>query len=308
MLPNEGKRFRVLRYSGSDEDRHDHWLRFRNEGVGGSDVAGIMGLSNWTSPISIWNQKTGRVEPEDISGKEVVEWGTRLEPLIREKFKSMHPEMRVLHPDCTLISIDRPWAHANLDGFVRDPEMGWGVLEIKTAQYDSGWFDEQGNETVPLYYQTQAIHYLSVTGYKFVRFAVLIRGCIYIERLFIPDEEDMQMVVDSVDEFWHEFVEKDVPPTLIVGSPDESRSLYGMYVDHDSEYEDVSGIEEWEQRLLDYDLEAQREKDAKAQRALLGNEIKARVGDGLGLRTGSYEVKWVRSEKRDSGLRIKQIA
>ena len=53
MLPNEGKRFRVLRYSGSDEDRHDHWLRFRNEGVGGSDVAGIMGLSNWTSPISI---------------------------------------------------------------------------------------------------------------------------------------------------------------------------------------------------------------------------------------------------------------
>lgn len=307
MLPNEGKKFTVLRFKGDSEDRHDEWLRLRSEGVGGSDVAGIMGLSNWTSPISIWNEKTGRVEPEDISGKEVVEWGTRLEPMIRNKFKAMHPEMRVFHPDCTLISNDRPWAHANLDGFVRDPELGWGVLEVKTAQYDSGWYDEEGNETVPVYYQTQAIHYMSVTGYSFVRFAVLFRGCNYQERLFIPDDEDMQYVIESVDEFWKEHVEKDVPPSLIIGSPDESRALYGMYTDHDSEYEDVSGDDKWEQVLFDYDAESRREKDAKSQRALLGNEIKARIGDGLGLRTGSYEVKWVRSEKRDSGLRIKVI-
>ena len=58
------------------------WLRCRRMGVGGSDVAAIMGLSPWRSPIEVWADKTGRAEPEDMSGKPWIEWGNLLEPLV----------------------------------------------------------------------------------------------------------------------------------------------------------------------------------------------------------------------------------
>ena len=36
----------------------EDWLRFRKTGIGGSDMAAIMGLSKWKSPLDIWLEKT----------------------------------------------------------------------------------------------------------------------------------------------------------------------------------------------------------------------------------------------------------
>ncbi len=305
MLANEGKLFTVTRFAGSADEKHQQWLDMRDEGIGGSDVAGIMGLSGWSSPTSIWNEKTGRVPHDDLSGNENVEWGTRNEPTIRNKFREMHPELYVIHPDVTLTSIERPWAHANLDGFVKDPEMGWGILEVKTAQSEHGWFDEDGNECVPIYYQTQVIHYCLVTGYAFARFAVLFHGNKYQERLFVPDEEDLEAVRGAVDEFW-EFVQNDVPPSLMTGIPSESRALYGMYAEHDDDMVELSEAE-WSDRVSEYSKAAREEKNAKELRSKIGNELKKAIGEHTGMLTDGYEVKWIRSEKRDSGLRVKEV-
>lgn len=303
MLANEGRLFTVRRYDKDDRDKQ--WLDFRRFGVGGSDVAGIMGFSNWASPISIWMEKTHRAEPKDLSGNENVEWGTRLEPVVRERFREEHPELLVIHPDVTLVSIDRPWAHANLDGFVRDPELGWGVLEIKTAGSDVGWFDEDGNETVPMHYQAQVAHYMSVTGYRYARFAALIHGKRYIERTLVPDEEDIEAVRSAVDGFWNDYVLTDVPPTLMTGLQSESQALYGMYVDHGADM--LDGDDELDAKLAEYKAAKEAENDAKALRSRLGNELKQAIGDLAGIRTESYEAKWIRSEKRDSGLRIRKL-
>jgi len=32
----------------------EQWLALRKKGIGGSDAAGVMGMSPWSSPLSVW--------------------------------------------------------------------------------------------------------------------------------------------------------------------------------------------------------------------------------------------------------------
>ena len=75
--------------SGSRE-----WLDLRKTGIGGSEVAAICGFSKWTSPYTLWCQKTNRISGE-IPMNDAMEWGTRLEPVIIDKFSDNHPELTV---------------------------------------------------------------------------------------------------------------------------------------------------------------------------------------------------------------------
>jgi hypothetical protein len=44
------------------EDRTE-WHAARKKGLGGSDIAAVMGVSPWQSPMDVWMSKTGRVGP-----------------------------------------------------------------------------------------------------------------------------------------------------------------------------------------------------------------------------------------------------
>lgn len=41
------------------------WLKLRRRGIGGSDVAAIIGISKWRTPLDIYNDKTEEGEPAD---------------------------------------------------------------------------------------------------------------------------------------------------------------------------------------------------------------------------------------------------
>ena len=133
MISGENQHFTLVRCE-SDED----WLAERRKGIGGSDVAAIMGLSAYSTPYQVWLEKTQGIH-EDISEKPAVMWGNILEPVVGEHYMDCHPDRHVRRVNAIARSIGRPWAQASLDYEVRDPELGWGVLEIKTA----GWRREQ---------------------------------------------------------------------------------------------------------------------------------------------------------------------
>lgn len=63
----------------------EKWLRYRKQGIGGSDVAAILGISKWNSAISLWLNKTNQTE-DDTQENEAMEWGTIMEPVIRNHF------------------------------------------------------------------------------------------------------------------------------------------------------------------------------------------------------------------------------
>lgn len=50
----------------ADASRED-WLKVRNTGLGGSDCGSILGLNPYKSALTLWSEKTGMMQPEDLS-------------------------------------------------------------------------------------------------------------------------------------------------------------------------------------------------------------------------------------------------
>lgn len=298
MLSNEGRLFTATRLGGDDVT--SAWLSLRREGIGGSDVAAIMGVSPWRSPVEVWLDKTGKSDPPDISGKEAVAMGTELEADVLDMYRRRHPTTRVMRSNAVLRSIGRPWAQASLDGIVRDRELGWGVLEIKTGSSSAKWADG-----VPPYYLTQVLHYLSVTGYDFADVAALVgdHGLHYFEYRVVPDFEDMMAVMDAVDSFWSDYVVADVMPATVTWLTSESRALHEMYKRADGEMEptDAEEADGLAEELLSVNARA---AELDGRRREIGNSLRRLVGGHKGILTGTHKITWVRSEKRDGGIRV----
>lgn len=270
----------------SDEE----WREARKKGVGGSDVGAIMGLNPWKSPVEVWLEKTGHSEPPDLSGKESVEWGNRLEAVVAEKFADMHPEFKVRRKNRTMVSKSRPWAFANIDREILSKE-GHGILEIKTAGLRS-----EGNWVFgpPDHYLCQVQHYLSVTGWDWAWVAVLIGGQEYREYFIPRDEDDIRAIDKAVDDFWG-FVERGEIPEL-TGTGDEGAALASVFHEPSDEYERVLDIDfpELDERAhLNDEIKALEERKKK-----LDSEIKKRIGDSKGIQSESIRCTWVRSKSK----------
>lgn len=278
-------------YTKVRTEGRDGWLEQRNKGVGGSDVAAIMGLSRYKGPYALWAEKSGLVEPDDLSGNQAVEWGNILEPVVAQHYKEAHPDRLVRDERSTLVAKLRPWAQANIDRWVRDPDLGWGVLEIKTVglRRAADW-----GEGVPLYYLTQVTHYMSVTGSPFADVAVLVGGQEYREYRVMRDEEDVRAVDAAVDEFWGR-VRRGQPPDddAMRGS---APALMGQF-NSPSEDEIVAGADE--ERAVNAWLSAKAQaEEAKARADALAAKVKQLIGDASGLRCSKGRVKWARGEGR----------
>ena len=61
------------------------WLRYRTQGIGGSDVSIIAGINPYKSIYQLWLEKTGQIEPEQTDS-EFAHFGTLLEPIVRKEF------------------------------------------------------------------------------------------------------------------------------------------------------------------------------------------------------------------------------
>ena len=134
----------------------EEWLMRRRKTIGGSDAAGIVGLSKWASPFSVWADKTGRAaEKEDT---EAMRQGRDLEDYVARRWME-ETGKRVYRLPAMLYHPKYPFAHADVDRMVMGENAG---LECKTTfSLDLKQFN--GVE-FPVQYYAQCIHYLAVTG------------------------------------------------------------------------------------------------------------------------------------------------
>ena len=58
----------------------------RRQYIGGSDIAAVMGMSRWKTPLTLWLEKTGEIESTTNSNNEAVELGRELEDFVAKKF------------------------------------------------------------------------------------------------------------------------------------------------------------------------------------------------------------------------------
>lgn len=170
---------------GHFEPGSPEWHAARANGIGGSEVAPVLGLSPFESAFSLWHRKQGRVAA--VVENDEMHWGKRLESAVCDEFADRHPEFLVMNAG-TYHHPDRPWQVANPDR--RLARHGHdALLEAKTARDDLGW-GEPGTDQIPVYYKAQCLWYLDVFGLTDCHVAVLIAGSDYREYLvkYDPDE------------------------------------------------------------------------------------------------------------------------
>lgn len=180
----------------------------RKLGVGGSDMAVIMGLSKYKTPYQLYLEKIGQEEPSELT--EYQYWGQKLEPVIRAEFEarnnvSVNVVDTVIHPEYNYL-------RANIDGFI--PELN-AVLEIKCSnQFMSDSWGEEGSDVIPMPYLVQVAHYCLVTHAECAYIAVLIGGNQYRQYKYHRDYDLENLVLNAAGNFW-ERVTKRIPPDPI---------------------------------------------------------------------------------------------
>lgn len=168
------------------------WHAARANGIGGSEIAAVMGLSPYESRFSLWYRKQGLIGPVEES--EEMYWGKEHEPAICRRFARTHPELDVTVAP-TYAHPDRPWQIAN-----PDRHAGPDLFEAKTARDAEGWGTE-GTAEIPVHYRSQCIHYMDVTGARRCWVGVLIAGSEYREYVVEYDPADALMQRQAGAEF-----------------------------------------------------------------------------------------------------------
>lgn len=179
------------------------WLEMRRSGIGGSDVAAIVGLSKWRTPTDVYNSK---IEDPVDNDNASMEWGRRLEPVIREKYAEA-VGMSVDTPPFMFRHQEHKFMIADVDGIRADGR----IVEIKTARTQQGW-GEDGTDEIPDYYKTQVQHYMTVLGATSCDVAVLIGASDFRIYTIEHDPELEELLIDAENEFWNEHVVPQVPP------------------------------------------------------------------------------------------------
>ena len=113
----------------TDTLSREDWLSYRKLGIGGSDVAAIMGISPFATIRDLYNDKLG-IEPliEEESNWVAKEVGHRLEDLVAEIFSkktglTVFPVRKMFrHPLY-------PFMLADVDFFIIFPDGSYGILE-----------------------------------------------------------------------------------------------------------------------------------------------------------------------------------
>lgn len=275
------------------------WLAVRRSGIGGSDVAGILGMSRFTSPLGVYLDKLGEIDDDGAS--EAAEWGNRLEPVIAAKFAECHSELDVRPSPGVLAHPDRRWQIVNVDRLLspRPSAVGNGevdgVLEVKTANQwlNAEWDGEAGQ--VPAAALLQVHHEMAVTGASYAWLAALVGGQRFVQCRVERDEEMVERLAEIEGAFWQRVLDRNPPP--IDGSKATSDLLGRLYeVDPDS----VVVLDPTEFLPLRHAYtEAKAAKKAAEERSTAAeNALKALLGPKeVGVLDGEPVVTWKSIER-----------
>ena len=177
---------------------HEDWLRYRKQGIGGSDAGAICGLNPYVSPMSVFYEKTSS-EVEDYDN-ESMRQGRDLEEYVARRFME-ETGLKVRRSNVMYQSEEYPFMLANVDRLISGENMG---LECKTASAYNA--DKWTGESVPAHYEIQCHHYMAVTGAKAWYLAVVILGREFKYKKIKRDEELIQNLIAIEKEFWEDHV------------------------------------------------------------------------------------------------------
>lgn len=209
------ERYNPLVLVDTENLSEEEWLSYRRRGIGGSDVAAILGISPFRTSRDLYYDKLNIVSVsyneenwvamsighllEDLVGK-IFQYKTGLE-IYQIKKMFYHPKY--------------PFMLADIDYFATLPDGTTALLELKTTNYNARskwWLDKQ--EIVPSYYEAQGRHYMSVMDIDRIFYCCLYGNNLneVIIRELKRDLAYEEEMIFLEQEFWQNHVQAQVPP------------------------------------------------------------------------------------------------
>lgn len=177
------------------------WLDWRNGGIGGSDIAVIMGVSPWKTRYQLWLEKTGKAPPPKKT--EAMARGNLFEPAARAYFEEQLDTE--FYPTCGERE-DKPHHKGSFDGISMDGE----ILEIKVPMLKALEVAKSG--VIPDYYIMQDNWLMYISGatrcYHGTYDPVQTKG---YYKLITRDDALIEEMVAAADEFWWHVQENEAP-------------------------------------------------------------------------------------------------
>ena len=258
---------------------YEEWLISRRRGIGGSDVAKVLGLSKYSSPYQIWMDKTGKIEIDTSETSEAAYWGQQMEEVVAKEFeKRTGKKVRVSNK--IYFHKDYPFLLANVDRIVVGEDA---ILECKTASeyLKDAW---EGDE-IPIAYLAQVQHYLNVLNKKKAYIACLIGGNKFVWKEIQRDDELIEQMTERLVDFWENNVLADVaPPVYSKDYLDNSIEL------NKKQIQDITDLIELKQY----------QSDIETQIKTIENRLKEALGKGNATYGNSvvYRISWKTQTKK----------
>ena len=141
----------------------EQWHAERTKHIGGSECAAVIGESPYMTNVELWELKTGKRKPVDISNKDYVQYGINAEDPIRQLFALDNPQYDVIYkPYDIRVSRKYPFLSASLDAELIEKATGRkGTYEGKTVIVRNGedlkkWLADEPE--IPMNYFCQCLH------------------------------------------------------------------------------------------------------------------------------------------------------
>ncbi len=184
------------------------FLKSRQSGLGGSDVAALFGICPFSTKLKVYLQKRGELAPDDDNKS--TRTGRAMEHVIavmvaeREGAKLRKINRTLRHPkhDYLIAHIDRDYVGVRKGLEIKNVSPRMAYLWGKDGQPDA----------VAEHYLPQPHHYMLVLDYPLFDVAAYFGGD---DLRIYPMERDPEMdelIIDSAHDFWHNHVLAGVPP------------------------------------------------------------------------------------------------
>lgn len=214
------------------EQGSDQWKLWRKKGIGSSDIGTVMGKNQYQTVKTLWLEKTGQKDPEDLSDNFFVKRGQQLEPIAREIFNE---RTNSIFTPATFVHEEFPYMKFSADGIDFDKNE---IIEIKcmmSKNHEKAIKDNAPSES----YYLQMQWGLMITGAKVCHFVAYNPE--YPEPIFTkiiePDKSIFSDMQKAAHWFW-KCVEEKLDPEVFtlaqyLAESEHENALHGQ--SHDAQ-------------------------------------------------------------------------
>lgn len=278
-------------------------LQLRRQGLGGSDMTALSGLSKRWRPIDVWRSKVQRtpiVEEDAAETDEDVERGIFAEPFVRNWYchrkRCWAEEPGTLHHPSHRLVLATP------DGLVHfadgQPDRALEVKVPRSVKMPDWYGGPRKNEVVvPPYYVPQVLWEMAVLGVDKADVAVYLRDVLHIVE--VPFDPTLYKMLRELGEtFWDSCVVPNMPP-----DPDTSDSYHRYLADRypkaDEDILEPSGdILDVAQQLKEVQQEI---RALESKQNLFRAQLKEFIGDHAGVQLShNVKVTWTNNKPREA--------